>query len=84
MFHYQDTSLIDFLHYFLSHTKVNLCKTHIDIKSFRKYVNIQGRGDTIIYHLPYRGSLLVVSSRRDLGNIYNLVTLYYKKKVFKY
>ena len=82
MFHFQDTSLMDLLHYFLSHTKFDLCMTHIDIKSFRKYVKIQGRVDTIIYNLSCRDSLLVVISRGKLGHIYNLVTLYNNKNSF--
>ena len=82
MFRFQDTSLMDLLQYFLSHTKVDLCMTQIYIKSFRKYVNIQGRGDTIIYHLPCRNGLLVVSSRGKLSNMYYLVALYYNKNIF--
>ena len=75
---------MDFLHYFLSHIKVDLCMTQSDIKSVRKYVKIQGRVYTIIYHLPCSDSLLVVSIRGKLGNIYYLVTLYFNKNSFKY
>ena len=41
------------------------------------------KGETIIHQLPYRDSLLVVSSRVKLDNIYNLYTLYYNKNSIK-
>ena len=41
------------------------------------------KGETIIHQLPYMDSLLVVSSRVKLDNIYNLYTLYYNKNSIK-
>ena len=48
MFHFQDTSLMDLLHFLISHIEVDLCMHQSYIKYFQKYVNIQGIEDTII------------------------------------
>ena len=84
MFHFKGTSLMDLLHFFISRKKVDLCMTQSSIRPFQKYVKIQGRGNTIIQHLPQRVNGLVVRSIGKLGNIYNLVTLYYNTNSFKY
>ena len=58
---------------------MELCITQSDIKPSYKYVKIQGGVNTSIYHIPHKVNDLVLRSRGKLGNIYNLVNLYYKK-----
>ena len=84
MFHFQSASLMSLFQLFISRKKVDLCMTQSSIKPFQKYVKIQGRGNTIIQNLPQRVNGLVVRSIGKLGNIYNLVTLYYNTNSFKY